>query len=126
MSKPIIKVNESFAYSKKDLKWRLEELYKLALNFTATQDKGTFITLIRDICTDDFYARFKIDFWRDVVERDTRLHDLLELAAIWFQIKTFCQESSQEMVTFEMGAAVMNDQAKLVEKLCAHKYEKED
>ena len=118
-------LNDTYIYSREDVLGRLEEIHKAALKFTFTKDREGLLVILTTLITEDFYERFRIDYWNDVTEYGTRFRDLLALSLMFKQLKTFLKyEATEEKVTFEMGSTLMQEIANMAAKLYKHRYEK--
>lgn len=118
--------NEKYSYSKKDTYNRLQEIQEASVKFIATKELNTCTMILTTLVNDDFYDRFKIDYWNDVTEHGTRFKDLIELSLMYKQLKQFLyisETDGQTTVTFNMGQSLMQEIANKTSKLYAHKYE---
>lgn len=116
-------VTEKFVYPKEDVAARLEEIYRASLKFVTTKEQSMIVIILTELITDGFFDNFQIEKWKDFTPPGPRFRDLLELALMYRITKKFLKIENQEHVTFEMGAAIMQDIANITIKLYKHRYE---
>lgn len=114
---------EKFEYSKDQLKYRLMEIYELTLTFVKHKDLDPLKVCLTELVKDDFTRMFRIPYWKDVLPRGSRLHDLILLYYMLLQVKQFSALTAD--VPFTLGKALMQEIADHVMKLFIHDYAEE-
>jgi hypothetical protein len=129
MSTIILLNDVTYRLRKEQAAGYLEELLFASHKFVGSKEPEVFHTIVTGILTDKFEEVVQLELYKDALQRETYLHDLYLLAAMWVELKAIvmkAQTMDSNLMHHPRGSSVIQDIANHTGKMIHKRYPEEN